>query len=295
MSSQRWRCCHVSLPVGERVHLMGVLNVTPDSFSDGGRFFDAGAAVKRALQMKEEGADIIDVGGESTRPGAAPVEPAEEMRRVLPVVEAIASDTTLPVSVDTMKADVAAAALQAGAIIVNDVSAMRADPAMARVVAESGAGVVLMHMLGEPRTMQKDPRYDDVVSEVNQTLLGWARGAEEAGIAREAIVLDPGIGFGKTVEHNLSLVRHVAVFADGGYPVLVGPSRKSFIGTVLGADVDQRLEGTAAVVTWLTANGANIIRVHDVRAMSDVIRMTAAITAAPAPSTDTSGDTRLER
>lgn len=256
---------------------MGILNATPDSFSDGGLYLDVQSAVDRALQMQKEGADIIDVGGESTRPGAEPVPLEEELSRVIPVIKAIMSQTDAVVSIDTVKAEVAEAALQAGAVIVNDVSAMRADPRMRSVVASSGAGVVLMHMLGEPRTMQRNPAYRDVVQEVRDALLDWAGKAEAAGIEAKSIVLDPGIGFGKTVEHNLALIRNLGEFRNTGYPVLAGPSRKSFIGAVLDLPVHQRTEGTAAVVAWLAANGAAIVRVHDVKAMSDVIRMTQAI------------------
>lgn len=268
------------MPVRERVHVMGILNVTPDSFSDGGLFRDSAAARRRALAMKAEGADIIDVGGESTRPGADPVSAREEMDRVIPVLRAIASETDLPISIDTTKAEVAKAAIEAGAVIVNDVSAMTSDPGMSSVVAESGAGVVLMHMRGDPRTMQQNPVYSDVVTDVRDALLRWAAAAESAGVAPESIVIDPGIGFGKTLEHNLLLLRNFAAFASGGYPLLAGPSRKSFIGTVLDAPVTERLEGTAAAVAWLAANGSNVIRVHDVKAMSDVVRMTEAITHA---------------
>lgn len=264
---------------------MGILNVTPDSFSDGGLFSDRHAALKRALSMRDEGADIIDVGGESTRPGAEPVSADEEMERVVPVIEAIAGETDVPISIDTMKAEVARAALHAGAVIVNDVSAMRSDPAMSSVVAGSGAGVVLMHMLGEPRTMQQNPVYADVVREVRDALLQWAARAEGDGIARESIAVDPGIGFGKTVDHNLALIRSIGLLADSGYPVLAGPSRKSFIGAVLNVPVDRRLEGTAAVVAWLAARGARIVRLHDVKPMADVVRMTEAIAAAgPIPA-----------
>ncbi|MGH2809442.1 MAG: dihydropteroate synthase, partial [Actinomycetota bacterium] len=205
--SRGWVCGGRTLPVFERVHLMGVLNVTPDSFSDGGLFVDQQAAVSRALQMAEEGADIIDVGGESTRPGAQPVSEQAEMDRVVPVIEKIAGQTDALVSIDTTKAAVAKAAIDAGAAVINDVSALTRDPAMARLAASTGAGVVLMHMRGEPRTMQTNPSYRDVVAEVAEALAGWAEGAEKAGIARSAIALDPGIGFGKTLEHNLALIR----------------------------------------------------------------------------------------
>jgi dihydropteroate synthase len=276
-----WRCGDVRLPVFERVHVMGVLNVTPDSFSDGGRFLDEEAAVKRGVRMALEGADIIDVGGESTRPGAPPVPAEEELRRVLPVVSRLAGEVEVPISIDTTKAAVARAALQAGASIVNDVSALRFDGEMAGVVAESGAGVVLMHMRGDPRTMQRDPRYDDVVAEVRKFLITSATAAESAGISSEAIAIDPGIGFGKTAGHNLSLLKHLGTLTGLGYPLLVGPSRKSFIGATLGGlEAGERLEGTAAAVAWAAAEGANIVRVHDVKEMVRVVRMVEAIMGA---------------
>lgn len=273
-----WRCRDVDLPVFERVHIMGILNVTPDSFSDGGRFLAPDAAVEHAIRMVSEGADIVDVGGESTRPGAEPASTREEMDRVLPVIEALAGEIDLPISIDTTKAAVAEAALEAGVSIVNDVSAMRFDAAMPGVVKAAGAGVVLMHMLGEPRTMQEDPRYDDVVADVRRALLGWAAEAEAAGIPPECIVLDPGIGFGKTLEHNLLLLKNLAALTEGsGYPLLVGPSRKSFIGMALDLPLEERLEGTAAAVAWAAANGAQIVRVHDVKEMVRVVRMVEAI------------------
>lgn len=273
-----WRCRDVDLPVFERVHIMGILNVTPDSFSDGGRFLAPDAAVEHAIRMVSEGADIVDVGGESTRPGAEPASTREEMDRVLPVIEALAGEIDLSISIDTTKAAVAEAALEAGASIVNDVSAMRLDAAMAGVVKAAGAGVVLMHMLGEPRTMQEDPRYDDVVADVRRSLLGWAAEAEAAGIPPECIVLDPGIGFGKTLAHNLLLLKNLAALTEGsGYPLLVGPSRKSFIGMALDLPLEERLEGTAAAVAWAAANGAQIVRVHDVKEMVRVVRMVEAI------------------
>jgi dihydropteroate synthase len=272
-----WRCCGLELPVRERTHVMGILNVTPDSFSDGGRFAGEAEAIRQGVAMAAEGADIVDVGGESTRPGAEDVDAGEETRRVVPVIRALAAAVDVPISIDTTKASVAEAALEAGAVIVNDVSAMRADPAMAEVVAASGAGLVLMHMLGTPRTMQVDPRYDDVVVQVVDALLGWAAAAEAAGVERERIVIDPGIGFGKTAEHNLTLLRHLDRMVLTGYPVLVGPSRKSFIGLTLGLPVDERLEGTAAAVAWSVAAGAQLVRVHDVRPMVRVVRMTEAI------------------
>ena len=280
LQTGEWRCRDRVLPVAERVHVMGILNVTPDSFSDGGRFATEEAAVRHGLEMAEEGAHIIDVGGESTRPGAVEVPASEEAARVIPVIRALVRETGVPVSVDTTKASIAEAALEAGAVIVNDVSAMRADPAMRGLVAASGAGVVLMHMLGNPRTMQSDPRYGDVAAEVTAALLGWASEAEAAGIGRDRIVLDPGIGFGKKATHNLSLLRHLDRLIATGYPILVGPSRKAFIGLTLGLPLEERLEGTAATVAWSVAAGARIVRVHDVRPMLRVVRMTEAILAA---------------
>ncbi|HVM44581.1 MAG TPA: dihydropteroate synthase, partial [Candidatus Thermoplasmatota archaeon] len=244
-----WRIRDGELPVGARTLLMGVVNVTPDSFSDGGRHASEGTAVAHALGLLREGADILDVGGESTRPGAAPVPADEEARRVLPVVRRLVA-AGARVSVDTSKAGVAAQALAEGAHVVNDVTAGR-DPNMLRVVARAGAGLVLMHMQGEPRTMQQAPRYDDVVKEVAQFLIERARAAEAAGVARESIALDPGIGFGKALEHNLALLRHLDELRRLGYPLLVGASRKQFIGALtkegdsVPSPVD-RLEGTLA-------------------------------------------------
>jgi dihydropteroate synthase len=275
-----WRCRDRLLPVRERVHVMGILNVTPDSFSDGGRYAGKAAAVRWAKQMIEEGADVIDVGGESTRPGAHPVSLSEELERVVPVISEVVGETGVAVSVDTTKSEVARAALEAGAVIVNDVSALRFDPDMSGVVAKSGAGVVLMHMLGEPRTMQDNPTYGDVVAEVKAALVGWAREAGDRGIAADQVVIDPGIGFGKTRGHNLTLLRSLEALTDAGYPVMVGPSRKSFIGTTLDLPVDDRVEGTAAAVAWAVAAGASIVRVHEVRQMTRVVRMAEAIRSA---------------
>jgi len=257
----RWR----DLGLGGRVLIVGILNVTPDSFSDGGRFLSPDAAVERALAMEREGADIIDVGGESSRPGAEPVPVEEELRRVLPVLERLRGKLRIPISIDTTKAEVAEVALRAGASIVNDISALRFDPAMAPVVAEFGAGLVLMHMLGTPKTMQQDPHYEDVVTEVRDFLAERALYAQSQGIPREAIAVDPGVGFGKTVEHNLEILRRLSELAELGFPVLVGPSRKSFIGAVLGLPVEERLEGTLAACAVAVVRGADILRVHDVR------------------------------
>jgi dihydropteroate synthase len=254
--------------------IMGVLNVTPDSFSDGGRWLDPARAVRRGRRMAREGADWIDVGGESTRPGASAVPLREELRRVVPVVERLAA-AGLAVSVDTSKAEVARRALAAGATIVNDVTALRGDPLMARVCADAGARVVLMHMAGSPRTMQRRPRYRDVVADVAAFLRARAESALRAGIRRDKILVDPGIGFGKTPEHNLDLLRRLDEVARLGWPVVVGTSRKSFIGHALGRDVGDRVFGTAATVAVAVLRGAAVLRVHDVREMSDTARMAA--------------------
>src|SRR6266581_334958 len=259
-----------------RTHVMGVLNVTPDSFSDGGLFLDPEAAVRRGIELAAEGADVIDVGGESTRPGSDPVPAEVEMDRVVPVIKRLAAEVDVPLSIDTRKPEVARAGLDAGAAIVNDISGGR-DARMLEVVADTGAGLVLMHMLGDPKTMQAEPRYDDVVAEVKAYLGQRVEAAVQAGIDRDRLCVDPGIGFGKKLEHNLELLRNVDAFAELGRPVLVGPSRKSFLGKLLGAEVDDRLEGTAAAVAWLAARGAHILRVHDVREMVRVVRVVDAI------------------
>jgi len=267
--------------VGEsRPAVMGVVNVTPDSFSDGGRWLDADAAVAHGLALVAAGADLLDVGGESTRPGAAPVDAAEERRRIEPVIARLAADAGVPVSVDTTKAAVAAAALDAGARIVNDVSAGRNDPDLFALVAERGAGLVAMHMLGDPRTMQDDPHYDDVVIDVGDFLVERADAGRAAGIADAALAVDPGIGFGKTTAHNLDLLAHLdALIARVGLPVVVGTSRKRFIGRVL-ADLageageppaERRDDGTLATTVWAAELGARVIRVHDAKAASRAI------------------------
>ncbi len=273
---QRWAVRGATLSNQERSLLMGILNVTPDSFSDGGRYLDSSVAVKHGLAMVEAGADLIDVGGESTRPGSDPVSVDEEMARILPVVEGLASHEVV-ISIDTAKAAVAERAVRAGAAAVNDVTAL-GDPEMASVVAESGAGLVLMHMKGTPRTMQEQPRYDDVVGEVRQFLVARAERAEAAGIRRERICIDPGIGFGKTPAHNLTLLAHLPVLVEAGYPVLVGTSRKSFIGRLLGGvPPHQRVDGTAAAVALAVGAGAFGVRVHDVARMVDVVKVADAI------------------
>ncbi|MGI8946052.1 MAG: dihydropteroate synthase [Thermoleophilaceae bacterium] len=261
-----------------RAHtVMGVLNVTPDSFSDGGEFLDPEAAVAHGLRLAADGADVLDIGGESTRPGAAPVPAAEELRRVLPVVERLAAETTAALSIDTTKAAVARAALAAGATIVNDVSAFRSDPGMAGLVAERGVGCCLMHMRGEPRTMQDRPRYDDVVSEVKAFLEQRLDFALGEGIAEDRVWLDPGIGFGKTVEHNLELLRRLEEIVAIGRPVVVGTSRKSFLATVIGGARERdRLPGTIATNVIALERGARVFRVHDVAELVDALAVAAA-------------------
>jgi dihydropteroate synthase len=256
---------------------MGVLNVTPDSFSDGGRYLDPGRAVAHAHQMVEEGADLVDVGGESTRPGAAPIAVEEELRRILSTVRRLVRELSVPIAVDTYKADVAAAVLAEGVDVINDVSGLGFDPRMAVVVAEAGAGVVLTHIRGTPRTMQTDPQYADLIGEVRTYLQERIHVAEAHGVDPHAIVVDPGIGFGKRVEHNLLLLSRLPELQVLGRPICVGPSRKSFIGAILKLPVEDRLEGTAAAVAVAVWQGAHIVRVHDVQAMARVARMADAI------------------
>ncbi len=254
---------------------MGVVNVTPDSFSDGGLYLDAEAAVAHGVELLRDGAEILDVGGESTRPGAEPVGEAEELRRVEPVVAGLAGTAT--VSIDTSKAAVAEAAIDAGAEIVNDVSALRGDEGMAALCAERGVAVVLMHMPGTPRTMQDDPRYEDVVEDVKAFLAERTEAAVAAGIAEERIWLDPGIGFGKTLEHNLELLRRLGELRELGRPLVIGTSRKSFIGRIDGSAVDERIGGTIASSVLAAAEGADVLRVHDVAEMSQALRVAEAV------------------
>ncbi len=256
---------------------MGILNVTPDSFSDGNRFFSPEKAVERALAMEADGADIIDIGGESTRPDAPPVSAEEELRRVVPVIERLVGRLGIPVSVDTTKAVVAEAALAAGAEIINDVSAMTFDSRMAGVIAAAGAGVVLQHTRGTPGEMQKDTSYGDLVGDVKEFLEEAIRKARQAGITDGQVAVDPGIGFGKDCAGNLEILRRLSEFLSLDRPILVGTSRKAFIGQVLDRNVDDRLFGTAATVALALVNGATIFRVHDVRAMRDVAYMSRAI------------------
>ena len=275
-----WRAGPHVLDCGKRTYVMGVLNVTPDSFSDGGAHLDPSAAVRAGLQMVMDGADILDIGGESTRPGSDPVDADEERERVVPVIKGLAAEVGVPLSIDTRKHQVAAAAIEHGATIVNDVTA-GSDPHMFRIAREAGAGLCLMHMRGEPKTMQQDTRYDDVTAEVTGYLADRVRAAVEEGVEWNRIAIDPGLGFGKSAEGNYVLMRRIAELLEAGRPVVVGPSRKSFIGKVLGTEVDERLEGTAGAVAWLAGQGAHVVRVHDVQAMTRVVRVVDAIRTAP--------------
>ncbi len=272
-----WIARGVAILPDARPRVMGILNVTPDSFSDGGRSFDLGAAIANALALIAEGADILDVGGESSRPGAEVVAVDEELRRVLPVIESIAAALPhVPISIDTAKPEVARRALAAGAWIVNDIGGLR-DPEMLRVVADSDAGVVVMHMAGTPRTMQDDPSYQDLVREVRDYLMAQVDRAGRAGIAPERVAVDPGIGFGKTHAHNLELLRNTARFANLGCALLVGTSRKGFLGKITGRPTDQRAAASVASSLAAAVQGANVLRVHDVGAMSDAIKVWGAV------------------
>jgi dihydropteroate synthase len=250
---------------------MGIVNVTPDSFSDGGRFLDSDAAAEHGLQLVAEGADLLDVGGESTRPGAEPVDADEELRRVLSVVERLARETHVPISIDTRKASVARAAIDAGAEVINDITGLAGDPEMASVAADAGVGVCVMHMQGTPQTMQDNPAYDDVVVEVHQYLRDRRDALEAAGLAREQICLDPGIGFGKKLGHNLTLLANASAFHDLGCPVMVGHSRKSFLAKLLDDEETDRLPATIGVALSLAAQGVQILRVHDVRPVREAL------------------------
>ncbi len=253
--------------------VMGVLNVTPDSFSDGGQFFDTDKAIKQGLKMAADGAVIIDIGGESTRPGSSPVPAEEQIRRVVPVIEAIAKKAGVPISIDTANYEVAEAALEAGAAMINDITAL-SDQRVGELAAKRSVPVVLMHIQGTPATMQIEPEYKDVVTEVLAFLLEKARLAEKFGIPKQRIFIDPGIGFGKTAEHNLSLLGHIDKFVDSGYRVCIGTSRKNFIGKITGKEKPaERIFGTAATVALCAAAGVSIVRVHDVAEMVDVVKI----------------------
>jgi dihydropteroate synthase len=273
---------HGPIEFSRRTIVMGILNLTPDSFYDGGRRSDVGQAIRDGIAMAEAGAEIIDIGGESTRPGSRSVSEDEELARVLPVLRGLRREVSAPISIDTYKAQIARSALDAGADIINDISALRFDPEMIGVLARERVPVVLMHMQGTPRTMQAEPRYDDVVREVRDFLAGQLHRALDTGVAQEAVVIDPGIGFGKTLEHNLALLRGLPALAALGQPLLIGASRKAFIGKILGLDADQRLEGSLAVAVAAILNGANILRVHDVRETVRAARIADTIRYGPA-------------
>ncbi len=277
MSHHRWRFGTHDLDLTHRGLIMGIVNITPDSFSDGGRFNDTGRAVEHALRLAAEGADILDIGGESTRPGAEPVEEAEELRRVLPVIRAVRSATSALISIDTMKASVARAAIDAGADIINDVTGLRADAAMPRLAAQTNVGIVVMHMTGTPQTMQIAPHYEDVVAEVRAYFEKRLQLMEHEGIDPGRVVLDPGFGFGKSLEHNLTLLRELAQLSTLR-PLLVGISRKSTIAKVIGSDaMEDRLWPTVALTAHAREHGARIVRVHDVRPNREAMRMMEAI------------------
>ncbi|MBM4166924.1 MAG: dihydropteroate synthase [Ignavibacteria bacterium] len=262
-----------------RTYLMGILNVTPDSFSDGGKYFSIESAIKRGIEMVENGADIIDIGGESTRPNSESISVGEELRRTIPVIEQLAKRIDVPISIDTTKSKVAEESLNVGATMVNDISGLMFDEEMISVVAKAKASLVVMHIQGNPKTMQQNPRYENVVEEVKQFLLNAILKATANGVSQ--IFIDPGIGFGKALEHNLSLLNHLQEFTSLGYPILVGTSRKSFIGKLTNElQADKRLEGTAASVALSILNGANVVRVHDVKEMKKVVLVTDAIVRA---------------
>jgi dihydropteroate synthase len=266
-----------ALPLAERVHIMGILNVTPDSFSDGGRYLNPDDAVVHALTMVEQGADVLDIGAESSKPGAIPIDEEEERRRLIPIVRAVCRRISIPVSIDTTKASIAEQALDVGAAMINDISALRFDMRMGAVVAKSGAGVILMHMRGHPQTMQHAAQYVDVVEEVRQFLKARVEAAKAMGIPPERILLDPGIGFGKNCRHNLTLLNQLDTLCTLGPPMIVGVSRKAFIGKILNRTIDERLMGTAGAVAVAIMKGARMVRVHDVAPIRDAVRMIEAI------------------
>ncbi|MBL7068693.1 MAG: dihydropteroate synthase [Candidatus Omnitrophica bacterium] len=262
-----------SLDLDKRTYVMGVLNRTPDSFSDGGKYMSEESAVSYALNMARDGADIIDIGGESTRPGALPVDVNEELGRVIPVIKRLKALIDIPISIDTSKSHVAKAALENGASMVNDITGLKGDRDMAGVVARFDVPICIMHMKGSPRTMQISPQYDDLIGEIIASLRESIDLAAGAGIDEKKIIIDPGIGFGKTLEHNLKIIKELRRLTNLGRPILIGPSRKSFIGQILNSDVSERLTGTSSSVALAISNGANIVRVHDVREMVDCARV----------------------
>ncbi len=268
------KCRDIDLVIDDTTHIMGVLNVTPDSFSDGGAYLEVDSAIVHARSMIADGATILDIGGESSRPGAEPVPIDVELNRVLPVIRALKSEQMdIPISIDTTKAKVAQKALEAGAHIINDITALQGDNAMADVAAETKAGVILMHMKGTPKTMQQSPFYVDVVKEIYDNLENWIDRSVDKGIEPNRIIIDPGIGFGKTNEQNLQLLKKLSVFKQLNKPILIGTSRKSFIGKLLDLPVTDRVEGTIATVCWSIVQGVDIVRVHDVKAVSRAVKM----------------------
>ena len=269
-----FKCGSRTLKLGKKTYIMGILNVTPDSFSDGGKFLDPQAAIDHAKLMVKQGADIIDVGGESSRPGSEPVSVEEEKRRVIPVIRRLVKELDVPLSIDTYKSEVAKDALEAGACLVNDISGLRFSPDMAAIVADAKASVVVMHIKGTPKTMQKDPKYKNVVKEVMGQLKVQTDLAKKAGIPKDRILIDPGIGFGKTVDHNCRLIAEVRQLRKLGYPILIGTSRKTFIGKILGTEVDDRLEGTIASNVVAVLGGVDFVRVHDVKEIKRALTMT---------------------
>jgi dihydropteroate synthase len=266
------------LDFSKKTYIMGVLNITPDSFSDGGLYFDKSVAIKRAIQMVEDGADIIDIGGESTRPGSESITIDKELKRTIPVIEALTIEIKVPISIDTYKSEVAMAALDSGASMVNDISGLRFDPKMSEVVSEYKVPVVIMHIKGRPKDMQQNPVYEALIPEIMDYLRCGIAIATRSGISDNKIIIDPGIGFGKTSDHNLEIINKLREFTSLEKPILIGPSRKAFIGKILGdAPVTQRLEGTAAAVAISIMNGANMIRVHDVKEMAKVAKIADAV------------------
>lgn len=273
-----WRLPRCELPLGKRTLVMGVINVTPDSFSDGGLFHDARTAIEQSLKLLRQGADVLDIGGESTRPGSEPITGDEELGRVMPVIQGVlAQAPDAVISIDTYRAQVALQAIQAGAQVINDVTALRGDAGMAVLAASSGAGLILMHMQGEPKTMQTNPAYEDVVQEVGDFLAARAQTAQAAGVARERIMIDPGIGFGKTLDHNLALIRGLSDLRKRGYPVLMGASRKAMLGKITGKPTEERLWATIGAHVAGAMLGANMVRVHDVEPVRDAILVADAV------------------
>lgn len=260
-----------------RTYVVGILNVTPDSFSDGGRFSDVDSAVQHALAMASEGADIIDIGGESTRPGAEPLSLNEELDRVLPVIEAIRATSEIPISIDTYKSELAKAAIECGADLINDISGLRFDKDMPSTAASLAVPVIAMHIKGKPRSMQDNPTYDDLIGEIKSYLMESVSIAVEAGVKRENVIIDPGIGFGKTFEHNFSILHHLHDFAEIGQPILIGASRKRFLGSLSGTDPDDRIEESIAAAVIAAAYGAHFVRVHDVRQTVRALRVWEAV------------------